>query len=181
MRMHLLLVALLLCSCAAIAATLESSVEIICSSDLVSSTGLVGEARDNLRYRLYRYWSDGTGTGSADVVWHSSRTLASGASEDIDIRGSLTNAIGGAAVFARVYAMTVENVGTTTLVVGGHPTAAFDPTLAAISLIGSATLQLCAPTTAGWPTIAGASDTIRVTNGSGATGTYKIWLIGKSS
>lgn len=155
-------------------ASLESSLEIISQSDLVN-----GDAREDLRFRIWRQFPSGTATDQADIIYHADLTLASGASADLCLSdGTLKNGLGLAASYAHVLAITLENNGTTTLTLGGHATKAFDPWGSTVSIVGSGVFLMAAPVSDGWDV--GASDTIKVLNSSGGTGTYEIWILGKS-
>jgi hypothetical protein len=155
--------------------TLESSIEIISHSDLVN-----GDARENLRFRQWRQFPSGTATDQADIIYHATGSIASGASSTLCLSdGSMLNGLGLAASYAHVLAVTMVNTATTTLILGGHATKAFDPWGSTISMVGSAAFHMHAPVSDGWDV--GASDTLKILNSSGGTGTYEIWILGKSS
>jgi len=57
--------------------------------------------------------TNGTAVGACDKVWFGDRTLAGSASEDHDLAGSLTDALGAALTFAKVKLIVVKNTSTT--------------------------------------------------------------------
>ena len=65
--------------------------------------------------------TNGTGAGNADKIWHDQRTLAASATEDLDLAGSLTDALGNAVVFARIKGIIVfaAAANTNDVLVGG--------------------------------------------------------------
>jgi len=176
---QLLILALILASCT-VHADLTSQLDVRLRSDY-TGTETLSIPRDNLDYTLTRQWTSGTGSYSCNLVYRSSRTLASGASESLDIRGGITDVFGDTVSFGRVKALYIENLGSTTLTFG-NPDAAtgMSSWFGAVShtalIVGSGTLVLSSPYD-GFAVAAG-SDTIKITNASGGTGRYYIWIVG---
>lgn len=65
--------------------------------------------------------TSGTTAGKADRIWHDQRTLSASATEDLDLAGSLTDALGGSAVFAKIKGIVVAAAAgnTNNVLVGG--------------------------------------------------------------
>lgn len=129
----------------------------------------------------------GTGAGKADVVFADKRTLAASASEELDLSGTLANALGGDAVFAKVKAILVKAAAgnTNNVVVGGAAENAFvgpfDAADNTVAIPPGGDLMLTAPS-AGWAVTAGTADLLKIANSSSGTGVdYTILLIGTSA
>jgi hypothetical protein len=126
---------------------------------------------------------DGTGSGQASRVFASTRTLASGANEDIDLAGVLTDVFGNALTFATVKAIVIRAAAenTTTLTVGPAATNGFVGPFGAaahtVQVRPGGALVFAAPQT-GWTVTAGTGDLLRITNASGASATYSIEIVG---
>lgn len=143
------------------------------------------EARHNISYS--KTLTDGTTSGKADLAWGKTNTLAASANEDLDLAGSLTGSLGGAATFVKVKSITVlaDEGNTNNVVVGGAAATQF------VGGFGAAThtfaippggaFMVTAPAT-GWTVTAGSADFLRVANsGAGSTVTYKILVTGTSA
>lgn len=129
----------------------------------------------------------GTGDGQADTVFTDTRTISASGSEELDLSGSLTDPLGGAAVFAEVAAIEVRAAAgnTNDVVIGGAssnawvgPFGAADNTIA---VPPGGVLVLNHPG-AGWTVTAGTGDLLQVANGgSGTPVTYDIVIVGRSA
>ena len=131
---------------------------------------------------------NGTGLNAADRVYVDTNTLAASANVDIDLAGSLSDALGASLTFARVKGIFVRAASgnTNNVVLGGAAATQF------VGPFGAAThtmhvkpggfLANIAPDATGWTVGAGASDLLRVANsGAGSTVTYDIMIIGASA
>lgn len=146
----------------------------------------LGEARNT-----YNGWDkvqleSGTGSQQADRVYAKTITLAASATQSIDLSGTLTDPIGGSAVFAKVKAIAVrarpEN--TNGVIVGNVANGFVGP-------FGAATHQVTVPPggfflisapEAGWSVVAGTGDLLRVANdGAGTSVTLDVVVIGTSA
>jgi len=135
-------------------------------------------------------YSSGTGAGQVDRVYTATRTLSASATEDLDLAGSLTDALGNTAIaFARIKSILVSaaaantnNVQVTRPASNGVPwlMAAGDgialrPGAAVAWLSGAADAS-------GVVVTAGTGDLITVTNSAGTTSvTYTIVITGCSA
>lgn len=128
--------------------------------------------------------SHGTGLGLFNLCWPSTRVLTTGANEDIDVSGALTNAFG-AAVFTATKLIYIEaaTANTTNLTVI-RPASNGVPFLAAASdgflLTPGDVFLLTRRAAAGVAVTAGTGDLINVANASGASATYTIVVCGLS-
>jgi hypothetical protein len=132
--------------------------------------------------------TNGTGANQADICWLDERTLSSGASDDLDLVGALTDAMGVTVNVAELAGIIfiAGGANTTSLTIGGgsNPFVGFlggtNPTVG--PLPAGTVLLLATPAAAGLGTVtADTADILRVTNGSGAEATYQIGLIARSA
>jgi hypothetical protein len=134
--------------------------------------------------------ANGIGAGNADRIWHDQRSIAASGTDDIDLSGSLVDALGNACVFARVKGLIIvaADGNTNNLVVGNTTSNGF------VSWVGGAThtvtvrpggfLALCAgdADATGYTVTAATADLLRVANsGSGTPVTYDIIVVGNSA
>lgn len=131
----------------------------------------------------------GTSADQIDTLWHDRRTLAGGANETLDLIGSLTNAFGAAASFAKVKAILIYNRTETTgvfLLVGGAASNAWAGGMLVDASdkikIGPGGLNLWASPVDGYAAAAGSTDNLKIENGHGSTAAeYDIFIIGTSA
>lgn len=127
-------------------------------------------------------FANGNGLNQADLVWSDERSLASAATEDIDVVGGLTNLFG-AITPTKVKGLAFKtDVANTTSLTFSRPAANGVPWLGAASdalaaLPPGGWFAMCVPSAAGLTVAAGTADLITVTNGSGATATYQVGLL----
>lgn len=132
--------------------------------------------------------TDGTAINQANLAWHDQRTLAGGASEDLDLSGSLINAFGDTMSFARVKGIyiTADSDNVDSVSVGGASSNTW------LSMFGSATDTIkvmpggvfCnfAPDATAFPVTAGTADILKILNDDGATAAiYNILIIGANA
>lgn len=131
----------------------------------------------------------GTGSGQADKLWVSGgRTLAASANEDLDLAGTLTDALGSTLTLARVKGLIIaaSAANTNPVVVGAAAANGF------FSWAGSATdkvnirpggvLALFAPDATAYPVTGGTGDLLRIANGGAGTPVqYDVIVIGSSA
>lgn len=132
--------------------------------------------------------ANGTGAAQFDLGYANERTVASGANDDIDLSGVLTDALGNTVTMAELVGLLIINkqrdgtANTTSLTLGGgaNPVPGFSAALWPIGPGGF--FQMVSPAAAGLATItAGTGDILRVTNSSGATAKYQIAILGRSA
>jgi hypothetical protein len=137
--------------------------------------------------------SNGTGAESGDQTWHDRRTLTTGASETLDLYGTLTNAFGATVQFNMIRILWIINNSTaSTLQIGGAAANAFSPMFANSSDIlvlrpsGAtypAMVALTAPDATGYDVTSGTADQLKIAHGgeNSASLTYDIILIGEQA
>lgn len=132
--------------------------------------------------------TDGIGANQADVMWSDTRTLAASANENLDLAGgSLTNAFGVTATFARIKAILImADTGNTNNVNVTRPASNGVPMYLAAGdgeavYPGCFTLKTWSGATAIVVT-AGTGDLINIANSAGSTPvTYTVIIIGASA
>lgn len=135
-------------------------------------------------------WASGTGVDQADLFWADERTVATGATDSLDMAGTLVGLLGGTVTFARIKAIRVLNsnnagtANTTTLSItrpatNGVPifTAAGD----SVPIPPGGVFLLINPSAAGYAVTAGTGDLIDIINSAGASATYRVEIIGASA
>lgn len=129
--------------------------------------------------------ADGTGANQADVLWTDTRTLTE-TSEELDLAGSLTNAIGVTATFVKVKVLVMHNKSTTStenLTIGGAAANQFATWVGNSSdklVIGPDGLLLLWNPIDGYTVTADTGDKLKIDAGSD-TITYDIAIIGTSA
>lgn len=129
--------------------------------------------------------ASGTGADQADQLWTDTRTLTASSTEDLDLAGSLVNALGATVTFARVRALYVEAAvgNANNVLVGGASSNGF------INWVADATdkvvvrpggfLLLANRDATGYAVTASTGDLLRIGNGgSGTSVTYNIAIVG---
>lgn len=144
-----------------------------------------GPADPRVSARLHlgerRKITSGSGAGQADKVFADRRTLAAGASEDLDLAGDLQDAFGRWINTEQLRVLWIKagasNAGDL-LVGGGGLAGMFGSGGDIVRVKPGGLLLLAAPNQGDWP-IEAPADLLRVTNASGAgPATYDIILIG---
>lgn len=132
--------------------------------------------------------ADGTGADQADQMWTDQRTIAASGTDDLDLSGSLTNALGATATFARVRALYIEAAlgNTNNVLVGGAASNQFinwvaDATDKVVVRPGGV-LLLANRDATGYAVTASTGDILRIANsGSGTSVTYNVAILGCSA
>ena len=144
--------------------------------------------RDALSWTDKTTISDGTGANQADLIWHDQRTLASGANEELDLAGSLSDAFGDTVTFAKIKAMLITNPDTaSTLKVGGAASNAWATWVAnstdIIVIRPGGRFYIEAPDANGYAVTAGTGDKLKILHGaeSSIAINYKIAILGIST
>ena len=130
--------------------------------------------------------ADGTGAGQADVLFTDSRTLAASATEDLDLAGSLTDALGATLTMAKLkFVMIKAASGNTNDVVLSRPAAngvpLFDAAGDSIAIKPGGVFMWAVPGS-GVTVTAGTGDLLTLTNSAAGTSvSYDIVLMGTSA
>ncbi|MBF0410977.1 MAG: hypothetical protein HQM10_26775 [Candidatus Riflebacteria bacterium] len=163
---------------AALTSTVQTSVSTIHTSAIGLST-----VEDRASFTINKSFGNGSGTTQvADLVYHASRSLTSGQSENLDFYGTLEDAFGNTLNFARIKAITIENTSTSmTITIGSDTTALpiFSPAGGGVTVPPGGAITLIAPLS-GWAVTDTSADLLTIANSAGSTTVYKILVLGTS-
>jgi hypothetical protein len=109
-----LAVASMLGAADAFAATQQTSIFLRIRS-ILQLGGDLQTAKSDFSYDRTIDLASGTGADQGNQVWSDTRTLTTGATETLDLNGSLVNAVGESVTFTKVKVIFVRNKCTTTL------------------------------------------------------------------
>ena len=131
----------------------------------------------------------GTGSGKVNQAFHDTRTLALGASEELDLAGSLTNSFGATITFADIKFILIQNTSTTsgtTITVGNAVATQFTGPLGAaahtVTIPENGFYAIGATNANVWTVGVGSSDKLKILNDDAAlSATYKIMILGESA
>ncbi|MEM7227255.1 MAG: hypothetical protein AAF432_00425 [Planctomycetota bacterium] len=171
---------------------LSGSINLGVDMKLTGTSGLAADldSLTNANLALALTLTDGSGANQAQTMWHDRRTLAAGASEDLDLAGGLTNGLGETITFTNVRALIIKNNDTvnTTLGVGNASTNAVSTIFGNVSDLivvrpeGVFALY-CGNDTNPYAITAGSADILQIARGLGSPSdtTYDIIIIGTTS
>ena len=166
------------------AASVTSQIDVRISSQYANTVGLQ-EVAAPLSLVKSITLSSGTGAGSADKVYSQQYSIGTGATQSIDVAGSLTDSMGVAFTPARIKAIYIGSAAanTTNLTVFGD--AAHVPFLGTVATSftmkpGGAFL-LVDPGATGYVVTASTGDIIKIVNAAGATAVVDLIVIAASA
>ena len=152
----------------------------------LTNTVDLGAAEANLTKRYALTLAAGVLAGQADRIWADTRTVVPATPDDLDLAGSLLDALGGPATFARIKGLVIAAApGNTNNVVVGA--AAANPWVGLLGATHTLTLRpgavvaLMAGTAdlTAYPVVAGTGDTLRIANsGAGTNVVYDVAVVG---
>lgn len=155
---------------------------------LLSGTADIGSREQDVNYTVARPFTSGTGANQADLAFTDTRTLSSSATENLDLAGGLTDALGNTLTFASVKALIVVAAAgnTNDVVVGGAGSnawaAPFGDATDTVKVPPGGVLVLADFGATGFAVAAGTSDILKVTNGgSGTSVSYDLLIVGDSA
>lgn len=129
----------------------------------------------------------GTGSSNADLLFTDRRTIAASGTEDLDLAGGLTDALGATLTFVKIKAIYIKAIAANTNNVTIKPASSngflgpFNAAADKLSVPPSGSILLQAPVS-GWTVTAGTGDLVTIANSSSGTGvTYDIIIIGTSA
>jgi hypothetical protein len=132
--------------------------------------------------------TDGVAANQANIAFADERTVATGATDSLDLAGVLADAFGTTIAAAEIVAVMIINkprvgspVNTTDLTVGGGSNGVFATAMPFVLKPGAVFL-LAAGDAAGVKTVAaGTADILTIVNSSGASAKYQIAVLARSS
>lgn len=131
-------------------------------------------------------FTDGAGASKAQVRWSDTRSLGTGASEDLDLASALTDAFGRTVTFTKVKGFYFKFNGDDGLLkIGGAAATQFvnwvgDAT-DIVQLVPGGAFMIIAPDANGYAVGAGASDLLKVLNSGVDTQTYDVIIWGEGT
>lgn len=151
-------------------------------SALLSDSLDLSTVRDDLSKSYSLDLANGSGAGQANQVFHDTRTVASGATDSLDLAGVLQNAIRQSVVFTAIKLVIVKAAaGNTTILSVTRPAANGVPIFAAASdacPVGpNGVFVWCSPG-AGVAVTAATGDLLDIVNAAGASATYDVIVVG---
>ena len=155
-------------------------------STLTSSLDLV-TASAPMTYKKNWTLADGAGANQAQQIFSDRRTIAASGTEDLDLSGSLTNALGATVAFTKVKAIIVYAAATNTNnVIVTRPASNGVPLFVAasdaISIPPDGCFCFIAPTAAGIGVTNSTADLLTISNSAGSTEVvYDIVVIGATA
>lgn len=153
-------------------------------ANLVSALDLASATVPLANTKEFRFGS-GTGAGQVNNIFSDSRTLAASGSEELDLAGGLTNALGAVLTFTKVKALIVyaSAANANDVNVGGAAVNAcssfFGGASDVVAIKPGGAAIFVAPDAAGFAVTAGTGDLLKVANGGAGTGVdYDIIILG---
>ena len=131
--------------------------------------------------------ASGTAASQADRIWADTRTVADGATDALDLSGTLTDAFGATVSFATLKAIVIAaaSANTTTLTLarpaGATGVTLFAATSDALAPISAGGLVCWVNPAAGLTVTNSTADIINVVNSASAAANYDVILIGTSA
>lgn len=160
---------------------IRTTVKLLIDSVLAAASPYVGGM--SARVEADSVYPSGTADNQADKVHQSSRSLATGANETVDLT-TITDPAGAALSLAEVVILVIESSSsnTTALTIEGGASNPWTALLAsgALTLKPGGKLVLVAPKDGSYA-VSGSSKTLKFTNGSGATAAFTLTVIGRSA
>jgi hypothetical protein len=167
---------------------LSSTLAVSAFTELSGASGL-GTARIPAGLSRAVTLASGTGAGKADKVFQARRTIAASGTDDLDLAGVLTDALGATITFARIKGLFIAAAvgNTNNLVVGNSTSNTWATLLNATGTVtlrpGAALAAVAGPADAtAWGVTASTGDILRIANsGGGSTVAYDICIVGASA
>lgn len=168
------------------AETLTSRINISIAGTLANAIDLSTPVDDFVK-TIALTWANGTGADQANRLFHDTRTLSTGANEDLDLVGSLTDGLGQTFSPARFKLLLIYNKPANTTNLTIKPGAAngiaspFGAAAHAVTIPPGGIFLVAAPAAAAFALTAGTGDLLNIANSAGASADYDIVVIGASA
>lgn len=167
--------------------TLKTKLNVSVSAQLTNPLDLAASTSP-LAYAKEWVLASGTAANQADKVFHDQRTLAASATENLDLAGVLTDALGATLTFLRVKGIVVYAAAANTNnvevggVVNGLAGWVGDAATDKVIVRPGGLLAVFAPDATAYAVVAGTGDLLRVANaGAGTAVTYDVIVLGASA
>jgi hypothetical protein len=167
------------------AASLTTKAQLVITADLANTSGLATATGNLSKTNWALTLANGVAASQANKIYAEKRTLLTGATDALDLAGSMTDVFGAAFTPAKVKLLAIHSypTNTTNLTILGN--AAAVPILNTVAT--TATLQpggtffFTAPPLAGVAVTASTGDIVQIVNAAGASADYDIVIVGTSS
>ena len=163
------------------AVTQSSRLSVILAALLADSLDL-SSVRDDLLKQYDITIPTGSTSGLANQLWHDQRTVASGATDSLDLAGVLTNAIRQTVTFSAIKLVIIKAAAANTTVLSvTRPAANGVPIFAAAGdacPVGPGGIFVWCSPAAGVTVTAGTGDLLDIVNAAGASAVYDVIVIG---
>lgn len=164
--------------------SLSASVRLSVTTALSNAVGR-GSVSSPVLFEASNSFANGGGAGQASRVWSAKRTLAAGASEDLDLSGGLIDAFGATPAMVKIKGIIIVAAAgnSNDVVMGGAPSnamaAMFGSATDTVKVRPGALFGLVTADAAGYAVDPDTGDLLRIANGGGGTPvTYTIFLVG---
>ena len=161
-------------------ATLKISIDA-----LLSGSVDIGTVQHALAYGPAIAFDDGTGANQINRVFADTRTLTASSTEDLDLAGGLTDALGTTITLTKVRALLIRPAAANAnnVLVGGATANQFSTPFGAgthtLTVRPGGLLLMVAPDATGYAVTAGTGDLLKIANSSSGTSvTYDIVILG---
>lgn len=164
--------------------SLTTTLRLRLNTELVGTQG-ASSPQDSFDETFSDSLDDGNAVDQANQEWHDTRSLGSGASETLDLSGTLTNGLGQTVDFTKIKGWWIQNSSSNVgdiLVVGA---AAADKWEGWTTVTGSTfrigpggAFLMWDPSAAAMAVAAGSTDKLKIANSGTNTVSYKIRIIG---
>lgn len=166
------------------ATSITAKVALYVVAELVDTLD-VGSVTYPVNYGATYNFTDGTGADNAKKIFTDTRTLTASATENLDMAGVLTDALGVTLSFTKIKALIIkaDAANTNDVLVGGHATAAvatmFGDATDKVKVKPGGMVAFVAPDVNGYAVTATTADLLTVANSAGGTSViYTIIVIG---
>ena len=164
----------------------SAQLQVLFNASQSGSNGLGNPVFSPALNKLLQF-TTGTGASQADLMYAATRTVASATNDDLDLAGSLTNVFGATITNVEMVGVLIASdaANTTTLSIGAGSNPWITMWLATgdgIKVFPGGVFLNFAPDANGLGAVtASTGDILRVANGSGASATYSVVLLGRSA
>ncbi len=149
----------------------------------LANASTFGTAQDTIAQDYTQNFGNGSGANQAAEIYHAQRTLGAAGTEDLDLSGSLADALGATVTLTKLKFLLIfaaaANTNDVKVGAGNTTVPLFGATTHYVLVKPGGSFHLTIPTAAGLTIAGGSADLLTVTNAAGGTSvTYDIVAIG---
>lgn len=172
---------------------LSALIDAKASWNFLNQDDVLSTPEDTDRYQYKRSFTQGTGDNQIDEMFKDQRDLTTGANDDLDLAGGITNQFGQTVTFTKIKSIFISNLGKLVATVptptsgedldvgngGGNSfNDLFNGVDASVFTVLSGGILLATGPIEGWDVTAGTADILRIANPGANTIRYNIILKG---